>query len=135
MPEKPTPSIKFLGRNIFEHMLLHLKKIRSAELENSLMFLNQKQCFSLLFYLEYYLRNGIEIEISSRAIIYIIKNYQVQLNQSSQTILQILKSIALHMKLHFKNFRDDIGENVCALKIVSKEIKSILESGNDFDFN
>jgi hypothetical protein len=80
MPEKPTPSIKFLGRNIFEHILLHLKKIRSAELENSLMFLNQKQCFSLLFYLEYYLRNGIEIEISTRAIIYIIKNYQVQLN-------------------------------------------------------
>ena len=75
MPEKPTPSIKFLGRNIFEHILLHLKKIRSAELENSLMFLNQKQCFSLLFYLEYNLRNGIEIEISTRAIIYIIKNY------------------------------------------------------------
>jgi hypothetical protein len=39
------------------------------------------------------------------------------------------------MKLHFKNFRDDIGENICALKIISKEIKSILESGNDFDFN
>ena len=42
MPEKPTPSIKFLGRNIFEHIILHLKKIRSAELENSLIFLNQK---------------------------------------------------------------------------------------------
>lgn len=42
-------------------------------------------------------------------------------------MLSILKSIALHMKLNFKNFRDDIGENVCALKIVSKEIKSILE--------
>jgi hypothetical protein len=35
-PEKPQPSIKFLGRNIFEHILLHLKRIRSAELENTL---------------------------------------------------------------------------------------------------
>ena len=41
-PEKPTPSIKFLGRNIFEHMELHLKRIRSAELENTLRFLNMK---------------------------------------------------------------------------------------------
>ena len=39
-PAKPTPSIKFLGRNIFEHMELHLKRIRSAELENTLRFLN-----------------------------------------------------------------------------------------------
>ena len=40
MPEKPTASIKFVGRNIFEHVNLHLKKIRSAELENALRFLN-----------------------------------------------------------------------------------------------
>lgn len=41
-PEKPSPSIKFLGRNIFEHILLHLKRIRSSELENTLKYLNQK---------------------------------------------------------------------------------------------
>jgi hypothetical protein len=56
-PEKPTPKMDFLGRNIFEHMIIAMKRIRSAELENTLRFLNQKQCFSLLFYLEHYLRN------------------------------------------------------------------------------
>ena len=40
LPEKPKPSIKFLGRNIFEHIGLHLKRIRSCELENTLQFLN-----------------------------------------------------------------------------------------------
>jgi hypothetical protein len=41
-PEKPKASIKFLGRNIFEHILLHLRRIRSPELENTIQFLNQK---------------------------------------------------------------------------------------------
>lgn len=68
-------NIRFLGRNIYEHVLLHLKRIRSSELENTLRFLNQKECFSLLFYLEYYLRNCIEIEISQRAILYIGKTF------------------------------------------------------------
>ena len=39
-PEKPTPNIRFIGRNIFDHVLLHFNKIRSSELENTLQFLN-----------------------------------------------------------------------------------------------
>jgi len=76
-PEKPAAKMDFLGRNIFEHMILALKRIRSPELENTLRFLNQKQCFSLLFYLEHFLRNQIEIELVSRAIMYIMKTYMV----------------------------------------------------------
>lgn len=74
-PDKPIANIKFLGRNIFEHILLHLKRIRSSELENTLRFLNQPQCFSLLFYLEHFLRNSIELELASRSILYILKSY------------------------------------------------------------
>mmetsp|Transcript_11147 Transcript_11147/g.18704 ORF Transcript_11147/g.18704 Transcript_11147/m.18704 type:complete len:445 (-) Transcript_11147:326-1660(-) len=40
--EKPQASIKFLGRNVFEHVLFHLKNVRSAELENTLRFLSQR---------------------------------------------------------------------------------------------
>ena len=35
-PVKPTPNIRFLGRNIFDHVLLHFNRIRSSELENTL---------------------------------------------------------------------------------------------------
>jgi len=41
-PEKPQANIRFLGRNIFEHILLHLRRVRSAELENTMRYLNQK---------------------------------------------------------------------------------------------
>lgn len=42
-PSKPKPSMMFNNRNIFEHVLLHLKAIRNSELENALRFLNYKQ--------------------------------------------------------------------------------------------
>jgi hypothetical protein len=58
-PEKPEPSIHFLGRNVFDHVLLKLKAIRAAELESTLKFLNYQQCVQLLFYIEHYLRNNI----------------------------------------------------------------------------
>ena len=119
-PEKPQASIKFLGRNIFEHILLHLKRIRSAELENTLQFLNQKQCFSLLFYLEHFLRNQVQTEMATRAILYILKTYQVQLKQASN-MLPLLKSVSCHMKHTFKEMRDMIGVNQSALKIIRKE--------------
>jgi len=128
-PEKPTASIRFLGRNIFEQILLHLKRIRSAELENTLRFLNQKQCFALLFYLEHFLRNSIEIELASRGIMYIMKTYQVQLKQT-QDLLPILKSISLHMIVHFKSLRDEIGVNISALKIVQKELNQSIDGNN-----
>ena len=56
-PEKPEQSIHFMGRNIFDHVLIRLKAIRSSDLESTLKFLNYKFCCSLLFYIEHYLRN------------------------------------------------------------------------------
>lgn len=130
-PEKPRASIKFLGRNIFEHILLHLRRIRSPELENTIQFLNQKQCFALLFYLEHFLRNQIQIELVTRAIFYIIKTYQVQLKQNS-AMLPIMKSISLHLKGHFKELRDEIGVNVSAIKIIKKDLNQQRNNaGND----
>lgn len=57
-PEKPRPSIHFLGRTVFDHVMLKLKSIRNADLESTLRFLNYKQCLSLLFYLEHYIRKN-----------------------------------------------------------------------------
>jgi U3 small nucleolar RNA-associated protein 12 len=134
-PDKPQPHMKFLGRNIFEHIQLHLKRIRSSELENTLRFLNQRQCFSLCFYLEHFLRNSVELELASRATLYIMKSYQVQLKLTKE-MLPLLKSISLHMKYHFKNLRDDIGINISAIKMIQKEVNEV-DKNMDFglDFN
>lgn len=70
--EKPRPSIHFLGRTIFDHVLLKLKSIRNSDLENTLRFLNYKQSTSLLFYVEHYLRTNQMIELAMRSALYII---------------------------------------------------------------
>ena len=121
-PEKPRASIMFLGNDIFEQMLLHLKRIRSTELENTLRFLNQRQSIQLLYYLEHFIRNNIEIELASRAAIFIIKTYQVQLKQGNQSEMNLLKSISLHMRCRFRELRDEVGINVCGLKLIQKEV-------------
>ena len=56
-PERPRPSIHFLGRTIYDHILLKLKQIRAADLESTLKFLNYTHSCALLFYAEHYLRN------------------------------------------------------------------------------
>lgn len=134
-PAKPTPSLKFLGRNIFEHMELHLKRVRSAELENTLRFLNQKQCFQLLFYLEHMLRHKIEAELVARCSLYILKTYQVQLRQASQEIVDLVKSLSVHLRHHFKHLKTSIGENSCAIKLFEKELRSSQAAANDLDFS
>jgi hypothetical protein len=56
-PQKPVPSPLFNKKTIFEHVLLHLKAIRTSEIENTLRFLNFKQSSKLLYYLEHFVRN------------------------------------------------------------------------------
>jgi hypothetical protein len=38
--DPPKPSVHFMGRTVFDHVMLQLKAIRSSDLENSLRFLN-----------------------------------------------------------------------------------------------
>ena len=108
--------------------MLHLRKIRSAELENTLRYLNQKQSFALLFYLEHYLRNQIEPEMAARAALFILKSYEVQIKMTEE-LLPLLKSISVHLKASFKDFRGMVGINKCGLAYLRKQAKDI-QSGS-----
>jgi len=41
----------------------------------------------------------------------------------------VLKSIAVHMRYHFKDRRDVIGINQAALKLIEKEVTSSISGG------
>lgn len=64
-----------MGRNVFDHVLIRLKNIRSSDLESTLKFLNYKHSCALLFYVEHYLRNNMEAELATRVALYLIKTY------------------------------------------------------------
>ena len=130
-PEKPEQSIHFMGRNIFDHVLIRLKAIRSSDLESTLKFLNYKHSCSLLFYVEHYLRQNIEIELAARVALYLIRTYQVQVTQQVDQMRPLLQSVAIHLKYHFRNERETIGVNLAALSILQKQIAEI--ANNDFE--
>ena len=56
-PEKPKPNLFFLGKNIFMFILEKLKSIPFSDLESTLNNLPYSYVQTLLFYLEYFIRN------------------------------------------------------------------------------
>ena len=132
-PQKPRPNPMFNNRTIFEHVLLHLKAIRNSEIENALRFLNFKQSMQLFYYLENYIRNNIDLEIASRCVLFILDTYQPQI-QMTLDMEPVLKSIAVHMRYHFKDRRDMIGINQAALKLLEKEVTSVISGGKISSF-
>jgi U3 small nucleolar RNA-associated protein 12 len=56
-PEIPSASPFLLGKNIFDYILFKLKTIRTSELESTLNNLPYSYVQTLMFYLEYYIRN------------------------------------------------------------------------------
>lgn len=113
-PERPKPSIHFLGRTVYDHVLLKLKQIRSADLDSTLRFLNYTHSCSLVFYCEHYLRNNIEIELACKVVQNVLKSYQAQMQQQTE-MHALLKSMHIHMKHYFRESKDVIGKNLCAL--------------------
>mmetsp|Transcript_28805 Transcript_28805/g.21458 ORF Transcript_28805/g.21458 Transcript_28805/m.21458 type:complete len:97 (+) Transcript_28805:604-894(+) len=91
-------------KSIFDFVLLRLKRIRSSELESALKFLNYQQSTDLLFYLEHCIRNNQELELCSRASIFLIKQYEKQIVGSGE-LQPLLASLVLHQKKHFRDLR------------------------------
>lgn len=115
---------------MFDHVLIRLKNIRNSDLESTFRFLNYKHSCSLLFYVEHYLRNNIEIELAARTALYMIKTYEVQFTQQIDQVRPLLLSIAIHLKSRFTTDKDTIGVNIAALSIIGKQIAEL--EYNDF---
>jgi hypothetical protein len=93
-------------------------------MENTLKFLGFKHSMALLFYLEHFVRKNIELELSSKCCLHILKTFQIQIQQSSD-LLPLLKSVSKHMKAHYGGFREAVGMNLCALKMYQRDIREL----------
>ena len=133
--EAPKPSVHFMGRTVFDHVMLQLKAIRSSDLENSLRYLNQPMSFSLLFYVEHLLRNGIEVDQSARVSLFIIQRFRSQIEHQQDSegdghkMHDILLSVHLSLKAHFSALGETIGTNIQGIKLISSQMKQ-RQAGN-----
>ena len=137
-PIKPKPDYIFEGRNVFEHVLHHLKTIRRSELESSLKFLNFTVIKKMMYYIEYFIRNSIEIELITKVLIFFIQGYQVQIYGCEELKL-LMTSIYYHLSKGLRNFKEKIGINQSAIKLLIHQIKyldnKVFEEQTDDIFN
>lgn len=70
------------------------------------------------------MRNDIEVELSARAALYLIKTYEKGVIQQVESLRPLLHSISVHLRHRFKEQRNTVGVNIAALKILSKDVSS-----------
>ena len=121
-PLKPKLDYIFEGNNIFDYILSHLKKIRRSELENSLKFLNFTVIKKMMYYIEFYIRNGVEIELITKVLIFFIRGYQAQI-YGCEDLKLLMTSIYYHLSKNLKLFKERIGINQSAIKLLLHQIK------------
>ena len=117
IPEKPKPSLLFLGMNIFDYMLYKIKKIRMSELESSLNNIPYTYFQRLIFYFEYFIRNNIEIELIGRCVIFFSFLYQNQIS-NDKTIINYMISIKEHLKGRLQFNLDLVNFNVKSIDMI-----------------
>jgi len=133
-PIKPKPDYIFEGKNIFEHVLTHVKKIRRSELENSLKFLNFTIIKKMMYYIEYYIRNGVEVELITKVLIFFILGYKAQIYGCEELKL-LMTSIYYHLSRNLKMFKERIGINQSAVKNAIHLINKGMLSFDETDIN
>jgi hypothetical protein len=136
-PLKPKPDYAFEGKTIFEYVIHHLKAIRRSELESSLKFLNFTVIKKMLYYIEYYIRNGIEIELITKVLIFFIQGYQTQM-AGCEDLKLIMTSVYYHLSGNLRAYKEKIGVNQSAIKLLLHQIKyldnKVFEEQADYAF-
>lgn len=121
MPEKPKNE-RLRQKTIPEFVLSEISKIKISELDNSLKFLHISYVEKLLYYIRYYVRNNINIDLVSRILNFIILNYEVAIRNSKKLVL-ILAQIQKDFRKQIVKEKDILGYNQAGLKLLAKEIE------------
>ena len=119
LPEQPKPVLNFLGKNIFDYMLYKLKSIKPlSELESTLSNLPYSSIQSLIFYLEYFVRNNMDIDLMARCVIFIFNLFELQLS-NDKSILRYAESLKFYLKKHLKENKDLMCFNITGINFIS----------------
>ena len=143
-PTIPTASPKMLNMNIFDYMLWKIKMIRPSEIESTMNNIPYSYFQSFLFYLEYYIRNNIEVELITRIVVFFGFLYQKQMS-NDKTILKYLISIKEHLKGRMMMNYELLNFNVKSIDLILRnnelrdkaieDFKAETRKNNAFSFN
>ena len=80
-----------------EFVMTEIARIKSTELENSLKFIHLSYIEKIMYYLNYYIENNINIELSSRILFFIIHTHE-NFIMNSKKMLELVININKYLR-------------------------------------
>uniref|UniRef100_A0A4W6G0Q8 WD repeat domain 3 n=1 Tax=Lates calcarifer TaxID=8187 RepID=A0A4W6G0Q8_LATCA len=132
-PPKPNPILVAFGKcnlslslSVFQpsrYVLDVIRKVRSSELEVSLLVLPFPYVPELLKLFNSYIQQGLEVELVCRCLFFLLKIHFGQIS-SNQMLLSVIDELRVNTLSKVREIRDVMGFNSAALQFLQREIES-----------
>lgn len=106
-----------------QYVLEVIKKVRSSELEISLLLLPFPYVPDLLRLFNSYIKQGLEVELTCRCLFFLLKIHFGQIS-SNQMLLSVIDELRTNTLSKVCEIRDMMGFNCAALQFLQREIES-----------
>ncbi|CAG8512706.1 7541_t:CDS:10 [Ambispora leptoticha] len=119
-PPKRNPILLALGNLTAEQYVLRtIEKIRSTELEESLLVLPFTKVISLLGYLDIWAKKEWNIALVCRILFHLLRVHHDQI-VANRIMRPMLDSIRMHLRAALKRQKDTLGYNLAAMKHIRR---------------
>eukprot|EP00794_Sanderia_malayensis_P000233 gene233-850_t len=123
-PPQVSPILRAYGNiSPLRYVLEVLRKIRSSEIEESLIVLPFSYVIDLLKIINRWVENSWEIELSSRCLFFLLRIHHNQI-VANQVLLDTILSAKQIVTSKLKEIKDQIGVNMAGLKYMQSEMES-----------
>ncbi|KAM9804715.1 WD repeat-containing protein 3 [Neosynchiropus ocellatus] len=123
-PPKSNPILVAFGNiSAARYVLDVIKKVRSSELEVSLLVLPFPYVSDLLTLFNGYIQDGLEVELVCRCMFFLLKIHFGQIS-SNQMLLSVIDKLRTNTLSKVQEIRDVMGFNSAALQFLQREIES-----------
>ncbi|XP_023258035.1 WD repeat-containing protein 3 [Seriola lalandi dorsalis] len=123
-PPKPNPILVAFGNvSPSRYVLDVIRKVRSSELEISLLVLPFPYVPELLRLFNSYIQQGLEVELVCRCLFFLLKIHFGQIS-SNQMLLSVIDELRMNTLSKVHEIRDVMGFNSAALQFLQREIQS-----------
>ncbi|KAL0963596.1 hypothetical protein UPYG_G00308390 [Umbra pygmaea] len=123
-PPKPNPILVAFGNvSPSRYVLDVIKKVRSSELEVSLLVLPFSYLPDLLALFNSYVKDGLEVELVCRCLFFLLRIHFGQIS-SNQMLLTVIDELRTNTISKVKEIRDVLGFNIAGLQFLQREVES-----------
>lgn len=104
------------------YVLEVLKKVKSSELEESLLVLPFSYVENLLTLIDVWMKNSWEVEKCTRCLTFLLKIHHNQIT-SNKVLVSTIESLKLHTRQSVLQLKDQVGFNLAGLRFLQQQLQ------------